>query len=88
MSGGNGIQSMDAIADQTSLPNTDLAGAWSAIKVSDQVRERLLAQSLLALQLRQKFPFESMPLHGLIVLSGPPGTGKRCFRHQVLVRWR
>ena len=76
MSGVNGIQSMDAISDQTSLPNTDLAGAWSAIKVSDQVRERLLAQSLLALQLRQKFPFESMPLHGLIVLSGPPGTGK------------
>ncbi len=50
MSGGNGIQSMDAIADQTSLPNTDLAGAWSAIKVSDQVRERLLAQSLLAVK--------------------------------------
>jgi AAA+ superfamily predicted ATPase len=36
----------------------------------------LLAQSLLALQLRQQFTFEMMPVHGLIVLAGQPGTGK------------
>jgi AAA+ superfamily predicted ATPase len=40
------------------------------------VRKRLVAQSLLAMQLRQHYPFEAMPVHGLIVLSGPPGTGK------------
>jgi SpoVK/Ycf46/Vps4 family AAA+-type ATPase len=67
---------MDAIADRIVLPSVELAGAWSAIKVPDRCRERLLAQSLLALQLRQKFPFEAMPVHGLIVLAGPPGTGK------------
>lgn len=64
------------IADQSILPHADLAAAWAAIKLSEQARERLLAQSVLALQLRQKFPFETMPIHGLIVLSGPPGTGK------------
>ena len=67
---------MDVIVDQCDLPNEQLAAAWSAIKVPDAVRDRLLAQALLALQLRQKFGFEAMPVHGLIVLSGPPGTGK------------
>ena len=67
---------MDAIADQVKLPNSAFGGAWEAIKVSDKLRVRLQAQAMLILQLRQKFPFESMPLHGLILLSGPPGTGK------------
>lgn len=67
---------MDMIADQADLPHPDLASAWTAIKLAESVRERLLAQSVLSLQLRQRFPFESMPVHGLIVLSGVPGTGK------------
>ena len=67
---------MDTIVDHLSLPNQDLAYAWTAISVPDQVRDRLLAQALLALQLRKHFPFEAVPIHGLIVLSGPPGTGK------------
>ena len=67
---------MDPIVDHLSLPNQDLAYAWTAIAVPSQVRDRLLAQALLALQLRKHFPFEAIPIHGLIVLSGPPGTGK------------
>lgn len=67
---------MDIIADRQTLPDVDLATAWTAIKLPDQVRDRLLAQSLLALQLRREFPFETMPVHGLIVLAGQPGTGK------------
>jgi pachytene checkpoint protein 2 len=67
---------MDVIVDESSLPDPHLAAAWTAIKIRDAVRERLLAQSLLALQLRQKFPFETIPVHGLIMLTGVPGTGK------------
>ena len=68
---------MDVIAEQIdNLPHPGLASAWDAIKLPNSVRERLIAQSVLALQLRQKFPFESLPVHGLIVLSGSPGTGK------------
>ena len=67
---------MDTIVDRVALPNDDLAHAWAAIFLPQQVRDRLVAQSLLALQLRRQFPFEVMPVHGLIVLSGPPGTGK------------
>src|SRR5690348_13484861 len=67
---------MDAISDDCLLPRPEFAAAWQAIKVKADVRTRLTAQALLALQLRQRFTFEVMPVHGLIVLSGPPGTGK------------
>lgn len=67
---------METIVDQSDLPNPELAAAWTAIKIPETVRERLLAQSVLAFQLRQKFSFELLPVHGLIVLSGMPGTGK------------
>lgn len=58
------------------LPNDDFSAAWAAIKIAEAVRERLLAQALLALTVRQKLSFESAPLHGLILLTGEPGTGK------------
>ncbi|HEV2439793.1 MAG TPA: AAA family ATPase [bacterium] len=58
------------------LPNDALATAWTSIVLGHGVRERLLAQSLLSLTVRQKLPFEAAPLHGLILLTGVPGTGK------------
>ena len=58
------------------LPNEDLTRAWESVIVPNDVKERLVAQSVLALQIRQHIPFERMPIHGLIVLAGPPGTGK------------
>ena len=67
---------MDIIIDRAELPHTDFVGAWKAIKIPEQVRERLVAHTVLTLTLRQQFPFEAMPVHGLIVLSGCPGTGK------------
>jgi SpoVK/Ycf46/Vps4 family AAA+-type ATPase len=67
---------MDPIVEQATLPNTSFQASWDAIKIDPLVKERLVAQSVLSLQLRQQFSFEDMPLHGLILLSGPPGTGK------------
>lgn len=67
---------MEVIADSAVLPHSDYAASWNAIKVDSSVKERLVAQAVLSLQLRQKFGFDEMPLHGLILLSGPPGTGK------------
>jgi AAA+ superfamily predicted ATPase len=66
----------DGVARRIRIPNDDLAVAWSSIKLPDGVRERLLAQSLLSFTIRQHLPFEVAPLHGLILLSGAPGTGK------------
>jgi AAA+ superfamily predicted ATPase len=67
---------MATIVEKLTLPDKQLEPAWAAIKIPETVRNRLVAQSLLALRLRQEFAFETMPVHGLIVLSGAPGTGK------------
>ena len=66
----------DGVARQCVLPHGDFNSAWDSIMLADGIRERLLAQSLLSFTVRQKLPFESAPLHGLILLTGAPGTGK------------
>src|SRR3954471_5018919 len=66
----------NGVARQCPLPNVDFATAWDSIMLAAGVRERLLAQSLLSCTIRQRLPFESAPLHGLILLTGVPGTGK------------
>jgi AAA+ superfamily predicted ATPase len=72
----NSIDNPEGIARRCKLPDPAFDAAWTSIKVDDGVQERLLAQSLLALTVRQKLPFEAAPLHGLILLTGAPGTGK------------
>jgi len=49
---------------------------WDAIIVPREVKERLLAQALLVLQHGRRLSMLSGLPHGLIVLAGPPGTGK------------
>lgn len=67
----------NGIARTRKLPDAEFAVAWEAIKLPAGVAERLVAQSLLTLSVRQSgVPFEIAPLHGLILLPGPPGTGK------------
>jgi len=66
----------DGVARRCQLPSDEFAPAWNSIMLAEGIRERLLAQSLLSFTVRQKLPFESAPLHGLILLTGAPGTGK------------
>jgi SpoVK/Ycf46/Vps4 family AAA+-type ATPase len=49
---------------------------WDAIIAPREVKERLLAQALLVLKHGRKLSMLSGLPHGLIVLAGPPGTGK------------
>ncbi len=49
---------------------------WDAIIVPHAVKERLLAQALVTLQHGRKLSTLAGLPHGLIVLAGPPGTGK------------
>lgn len=72
----NSERNPEGVARRCYLPESHFEAAWTSIKLADGVRERLLAQSLLSLTIRQKLPFESAPLHGLILLMGAPGTGK------------
>lgn len=65
-----------SVAYRCALPDPTFDRAWDAIKIAEEIRRRLVAQGVLSLTLRQRVPFETAPLHGLILLSGPPGTGK------------
>jgi SpoVK/Ycf46/Vps4 family AAA+-type ATPase len=49
---------------------------WDAIIVPREIKERLLSQALLVLEHGRKLSMLSGLPHGLIVLAGPPGTGK------------
>lgn len=64
------------IAYRCPLPDVQFETEWAAIKIDQGVKDRLLAQSMLALTVRRSVPFDAAPLHGLIVLAGVPGTGK------------
>lgn len=65
-----GIQAVRA------LPDPELATLWDSIVVEGGIKERLLAQAVLNYTLRPKIDRSTLPLHGVILLVGPPGTGK------------
>jgi AAA+ superfamily predicted ATPase len=58
------------------LPLRRYEHLWPSIVTPPEVKEALLNTSLLALKLRTELPFEVTALHGLVLLHGPPGTGK------------
>ncbi len=58
------------------MPDPAYAGLWDSIVVDASVKDRLLRATVLNLRLRAELPFETTALHGLVLLHGPPGTGK------------
>ena len=65
------------ILDKRTLPNKDFDDLWTRIILPVEVKDQLRAQVLLELTLRSKIPSKAaIPLHGIILLVGPPGTGK------------
>lgn len=66
----------DGTADLRALPDESFEVAWNAIHVDASLRDRLVAYGLLSFNVRNAVAFELAPLHGLILLTGPPGTGK------------
>jgi pachytene checkpoint protein 2 len=58
------------------LPHPGFADSWDKIFVADEVKDRLLSLALLEFTVRGRVSPVSVPLHGIIVLAGPPGTGK------------
>lgn len=58
------------------LPHDTLDILWDSIIVADDIKERLLSQAILNFALRPKISRDQLPMHGVILLVGPPGTGK------------
>jgi SpoVK/Ycf46/Vps4 family AAA+-type ATPase len=66
----------DCIVVNTEVPNRRYADSWGSIIVPTELKDRLLHAALLALQLRPRLSAQVTALHGLLLLHGPPGTGK------------
>ncbi|GLQ12139.1 hypothetical protein GCM10007913_40710 [Devosia yakushimensis] len=58
------------------LPDATLGALWHSIILPEDVKRRLVSQAVLNLTLRGKVDRSVLPLHGIILLVGPPGTGK------------
>jgi SpoVK/Ycf46/Vps4 family AAA+-type ATPase len=67
----------ECIVDSAVVPDEGrFDGLWDSIVVEDGTKDRILHHALLALDLRQKLPFAATAVSGLLLLTGPPGTGK------------
>ncbi len=67
---------MPGIADARLLPDDRFSDAWSSIVLPAGLKERLVRGAAARAMLRAAVPFETMPLHGVVLLTGPPGVGK------------
>ncbi|WFU34276.1 AAA family ATPase [Bradyrhizobium brasilense] len=58
------------------LPDPALGRLWDSIILAATMKDQLLSQSMLNFSIRGKVDRSILPLHGVIMLVGPPGTGK------------
>ncbi|MER2266078.1 CBASS system CD-NTase-associated protein Cap6 [Methylobacterium oxalidis] len=58
------------------LPDEQLGALWDSIVLDEKLKIQLLSQAALNFTLRGKVERTVLPLHGVILLVGPPGTGK------------
>src|SRR6266581_3691758 len=66
----------EGIADVRDLPDSEFVALWDAILVADALKDQILSQAVLNFTVRGKVPRATLPLHGIILLVGSPGTGK------------
>src|SRR4051812_19911678 len=58
------------------LPEETLGNLWDSIIIDEKTKEQLLSQAVLNFTVRRKVDRTVLPLHGIILLVGAPGTGK------------
>jgi SpoVK/Ycf46/Vps4 family AAA+-type ATPase len=64
------------VADLRTLPDPDFLALWDSILVPAALKGQLLGQAALNFTARGAVSRAVLPLHGTILLAGPPGTGK------------
>ena len=73
--GSGGVEEV-GVLDSRNLPDPEFNALWEAIILEQEQKDRLLAQAVLNFTVRGKVNRAQLPMHGLILLHGPPGTGK------------
>ena len=67
---------VEGLAGLYDLPDPTWRDRWDRIILPDDQKARLLNYILFSLRHRGRVSQVGLPIHGLVVLSGPPGTGK------------
>jgi len=67
---------VEGIVGITELPDPAWRDRWSRIFLEPGIKDRLLNFLLFSLRNRARLSPVGLPVHGLLVLAGPPGTGK------------
>jgi AAA+ superfamily predicted ATPase len=67
---------VEGIVGLTELPDPAWDDRWDRIVQPPEIKERLLNYLLFSLRHRARLHEVAFPVHGLLVLAGPPGTGK------------
>lgn len=70
------IETPKGIQRARRLPDAGLTALWDSIVLDQAVKDRLVSQAMLNFTLRPMVDRTVIPLHGVILLVGPPGTGK------------
>jgi pachytene checkpoint protein 2 len=64
------------VAGLHTLPADHHEGPWDSVFVPGDLKDRILRHSVLVLRHGRRLAQLAGPPHGLVLLSGPPGTGK------------
>lgn len=70
------VSDQKGIHDIRSIPDAEFDGVWDSIILAAGLKDRLLAQAVLNFTARARLRQVHLPLHGIVLLVGPPGTGK------------
>jgi SpoVK/Ycf46/Vps4 family AAA+-type ATPase len=77
----NGHAEQKGILDSRPLPDSGFDHLWEAIIIDQSLKDQMLAQAILNFTVRPHLDRAKVPLHGIILLVGPPGTGKTSLGH-------
>lgn len=72
---------VEGIVSITELPDPVWVDRWDRIMLPQAQKDRLLNHLLFSLRHRGRVSQVALPVHGLLVLAGPPGTGKTTLAH-------
>jgi AAA+ superfamily predicted ATPase len=64
------------LLDVRKLPDNEFNQYWDSIKLPEDMKEQMVRQIVLSFKIRGTISFAELPLHGIMALLGPPGTGK------------